>query len=166
MGDFEFEVTLDEGEGLELPPPTPMTVVPDHIEQLVDEESLKSGIQLLDEEEITGGDAFQTALFGEGASEEKPADPVKMDSQANPFEDGPSQDEQKMMEAAHLLDAFMTGLDITRAEIHPSTPAGGHGKRRPGVEGIRRRHVGPARKPHCIEEHVSPGPDNGPAAAQ
>ena len=49
MGDFEFVVTLDEGQDLEMPPPEPMTVVPDHIEQLVDEESLKSGIQMLDE---------------------------------------------------------------------------------------------------------------------
>ena len=46
MGDFEFHITLDEGESLDMPPPEPMTVVPDHIEQLVDEDSLKSGIQL------------------------------------------------------------------------------------------------------------------------
>lgn len=122
MGDFEFEVTLDEGQDLDMPPPEPMTVVPDHIEQLVDEESLKSGIQMLDEEAITGGDAFQAALFGETATEEEEADPVKkMDQQSNPFADGPSQEEQQMIDAAHLLDAFMKGLDITRAEIHPST---------------------------------------------
>lgn len=122
MGDFEFEVTLDEGQSLDMPPPEPMTVVPDHIEQLVDEESLKSGIQMLDEEEITGGDAFQAALFGDSAKEEKAEEPLqKMDQQANPFEDGPTKDEQKMIDAAHLLDAFMKGLDITRAEIHPST---------------------------------------------
>lgn len=122
MGDFEFEVTLDEGQDLELPPPEPMTVVPDHIEQLVDEESLKSGIQMLDEEEITGGDAFQAALFGESPKDAEEEDPLqKMDQQANPFVAGPSQDEQKMLDAAHLLDAFMKGLDISRAEIHPST---------------------------------------------
>ena len=122
MGDFEFEVTLDEGQDLELPPPEPMTVVPDHIEQLVDEESLKSGIQMLDEEEITGGDAFQAALFGESPKDAETEDPIqKMDQQENPFVAGPSQDEQKMLDAAHLLDAFMKGLDISRAEIHPST---------------------------------------------
>jgi predicted component of type VI protein secretion system len=121
MGDFEFEVTLDEGEGLDMPPPEPMTVVPDHIEQLVDEESLKSGIQMLDEEEITGGDVLHNALFGE-AAQEKPADPVeKLENQPNPFSEGPSQEEQQMLQAASLLDAFMKGLDITRAEIHPST---------------------------------------------
>jgi predicted component of type VI protein secretion system len=121
MGDFEFVVTLDEGEGLEMPPPEAMTVVPDHIEQLVDEESLKSGIQMLDEEEITGGNALHTALFGEAAqNDEKDAGP-KVDKQPNPFAPAPTQEEQKMIDAAHLLDAFMRGLDITRAEIHSST---------------------------------------------
>jgi len=121
MGDFEFEVTLDEGEDLEMPPATPMTVVPDHIEQLVDEESLKSGIQMLDEEEITGGDALHTALFGEAVVEEDEAKQQKVDNQPNPFSEGPSQDEQKMLDAVNLLDSFMKGLDISRAEIHPST---------------------------------------------
>lgn len=121
MGDFEFAVSLDEGQGLEMPPPSRMTVVPDHIEQLVDEASLKSGIQLLDEEEITGGDAFQAALFGAAAAEQREEKCPQMDRQKNPFAPAPTQEEQKMLDAAHLLDAFMKGLDITRAEIHPST---------------------------------------------
>jgi len=124
MGDFEFVVTLDEGEGLEMPPPTPMTVVPDHIEQLVDEESLKSGIQLLDEDEITGGDAFETALFG-GAAKEQEIEAEKkkamMNNHANPFSPPPTEEEQATTDAGHLLDAFMRGLDISRADIHPST---------------------------------------------
>ena len=121
MGDFEFEVTLDEGQDLEMPPPSPMTVVPDHIEQLVDEASLKSGIQMLDEEEITGGDAFQAALFGETVKEDDAPQNEQVNDQPNPFEAGPSKEEQKMIDAAHLLDSFMKGLDISRAEIHPST---------------------------------------------
>ena len=121
MGDFEFVVTLDEGEGLEMPPPEAMTVVPDHIEQLVDEESLKSGIQMLDEEEITGGNALHTALFGETMQEDQKEASPKVDQQPNPFAPPPTQEEQKLIDAAHLLDAFMRGLDITRAEIHSST---------------------------------------------
>ncbi len=121
MGDFEFEVSLDEGQDFDMPPPEPLTVVPDHIEQLVDEESLKSGIQMLDEEEITGGDVIHTALFGEAPPEEKEDPAEKMDNQPNPFAPPPSKDEQKMIDAVHLLDAFMKGLDITRAEIHSST---------------------------------------------
>ena len=68
MGDFEFLVSLDEGESLKMPPEEPMTVVPDHIEQLVPEETPKSGVQLLAEEEITGDAAFQSTLFGDQAN--------------------------------------------------------------------------------------------------
>lgn len=114
MGDFEFEVTLDEGEGLELP--EPVTVVPDHIEQLVDEESLKSDIRMLDEEDITGDDAFQATLF-EVTKTESPVQGTTQ--QAN--DSAPTQDEQQMIDAAHLLNAFMSGLDISRAKPHSST---------------------------------------------
>jgi predicted component of type VI protein secretion system len=122
MGDFEFTVTLDEGQGLEMPPPEPMTVVPDHIEQLVDEDSLKSGIQMLDEEAITGDNAFQAALFGGVSKEEEASEKAaKMNNQKNPFAPPPSQAEQALTDAASLVDAFMKGLDIERADIHPST---------------------------------------------
>ncbi len=122
MGDFEFHVSLDEGEGLEMPPPEPMTVVPDHIEQLVDEDSLKSGIQLLDEEAITGDADFQAALFG-GASKAQTAAArqAQVDIQENPFAPPPPKEQQAIADAATLLDSFMDGLGIDRADIHPST---------------------------------------------
>ena len=44
-----------------------------------------------------------------------------MNGGANPFKAEPSEEQQAAMHAAELLDAFMTGLDISRAEIHPST---------------------------------------------
>ena len=120
MGDFEFAVTLDEGEDLEMPPPEPMTVVPDHIEQLVDEESLKSGIQMLDEEEIAGGNVFETALFGKAPEPEQPAE-AKVDNQPNPFAPPPSAEERARADLVNLLDAFMDGLGVSREDIHPST---------------------------------------------
>ena len=122
MGDFEFAVTLDEGQGLELPPPEAMTVVPDHIEQLVDEDSLKSGIQMLDEEAIKGDDVFHAALFGGPSKEEEIAEKAgKIDIQKNPFSPPPSKKEVVATNAANLLDSFMKGLGIERADIHPST---------------------------------------------
>ena len=120
MGDFSFAVGLDEGQGLDMPPPEAMSVVPDHIEQLVQEEILKSGVQLLDEEAITGDAEFESALFG--VQEEIKAE--KKDAQMNkpnPFAPAPSEAQKTAMDTAQLLDAFMKGLDITRAEIHPST---------------------------------------------
>jgi len=122
MGDFEFQVTLDEGEDLEMPPPEPMTVVPDHIEQLVDEDSLKSGIQLLDEEAITGDADFQAALFGGPTKDKVTKDKKKsLDGQPNPFAPPPTKKQKSSASAAELLDSFMHGLGIERADMHPST---------------------------------------------
>jgi len=122
MGDFEFHITLDEGEGLDMPPPEPMTVVPDHIEQLVDEDSLKSGIQLIDDEALTGDADFQAALFG-GPSKDNAAEEKKKraDIQPNPFAAVPTKAQQTNTNAAELLDSFMQGLGIERADMHPST---------------------------------------------
>lgn len=119
MGDFEFLVTLDEGEDLEMPPPAPATVVPDHIEQLVEEASLRTGIKMLDEEEISGGDVFHAALFG------KPAEPEEknemIDDRENPFAPPPTEAEQARANLEKLLDAFLNGLGVDRCDLHPST---------------------------------------------
>lgn len=119
MGDFEFLVRLDEGEGLEMPPPEPMTVVPDHIEQLVPEDEPRSGIQLLDEEELTGNEEFQDLLFGSSVQpkldeSKKP----RFDNQDNPFEKKP---EPPPLGPGNVLDAFLGGLGVSRAEIHATT---------------------------------------------
>lgn len=119
MGDFEFLVRLDEGEGLEMPPPEPMSVVPDHIEQLVPEDQLKTGVQLLDEEEITGDGEFQDLLFGSGVKPqvEESAKPA-FDNQENPFEPKP---EPEPLGVDKVLDAFLGGLGVKRSEIHATT---------------------------------------------
>lgn len=122
MGGFEFVVTLDEGESLEMPPPEPMTVVPDHVERLVPEEEAKTGIELLDEEEITGDEEFENALFGESVAKKKSRKRSgNVDSQANPFTPPPSKAQVSRVDLENLLDAFMKGLDISRADLHPST---------------------------------------------
>ena len=121
MGDFEFVVTLDEGEDLELPPPEPVTVVPDHIEQLVDEESLRSGIKLLDEHEIAGTNVFEKALFGKPPEKEEAANSEMVDNQPNPFAPPPSEEEREHAAVERLLDTFMQGLGISRTDLHPST---------------------------------------------
>ncbi|MFQ6005024.1 MAG: type VI secretion system-associated FHA domain protein TagH [Woeseia sp.] len=118
MGDFEFLVSLDEGESLRMPPEEPMTVVPDHIEQLVPEEPIKTGIQLLDEEEITGDEEFQAALFG-GAEKESSVEKASemADNQQNPFA---APEKPRDLTPADLLDAMLQSAGISRSEIHPS----------------------------------------------
>lgn len=118
MGDFEMLVTIDTGEGLELPEPPKPTVVPDHIEQLVDEVSLRTGVQLLDEEEITGDDEFHSTLFG------KPADKPEPKSKSKSKSSSKSKQTKKSLDmgvtAEDLFDSFLDGLGISRAELNPS----------------------------------------------
>jgi predicted component of type VI protein secretion system len=114
MGSFEFVVKLDEGEGLEMPPPPPLTVVPDHIEQLVPEDVMRSGVMLLDEEELTGDEAFEATLFG---GPTKAEDEAEKKEPVNPLAEP---EEDKGVTAADVLDAFLEGAGISRAEIHPS----------------------------------------------
>lgn len=118
MGDFEFLVSLDEGESLSMPPEEPMTVVPDHIEQLVPEQSIRTGIELLGEEEITGDEAFQSTLFGGPAKVAKIKEASgKIDKQSNPFV---PPEQPKGLTPADLVDALFDGAGISRSEIHPS----------------------------------------------
>ena len=128
MGDFEFEVIVDEGEDLDMPPPEPLTVVPDHIEQLVEEESLRTGVQLLEEEALTGDDEFQSTLFGgqaNGAGRRKPprggkvADRIKKAS--NPYARKSANARNTSVDVEELLDSFLSGVGIDRREIHPAT---------------------------------------------
>lgn len=122
MGDFEFEVSLDEGEGLTMPPPEPMTVVPDHVERLVAEESIKTGVELLGAEEIIGDEEIELSLFGESVEDKATeSNNGEMNSQANPFAPAPTTAQVRRLDLENVLDAFMRGLDISRADLHPST---------------------------------------------
>lgn len=121
LGDFEILVTIDEGEDLEMPAEPRPTVVPDHIEQLVEEDRIKTGVQLLDEDEITGGGAFETVLYpDDGPAEvvEEPPEPVPPVLEPDVPQAPPvnvTQDD--------LFDAFLDGMQVSRAELHPSVDA-------------------------------------------
>jgi type VI secretion system FHA domain protein len=125
MGDFEMEVSIDEGEDLDMPEEPGISVVPDNIEQLVPEDVLKTGVQLLDEEELTGDDEFQSALFGgtfnsslgeASTSSDEPSNYVEPIAQAA---DAISADPSSFS-ADDLFDSFLDGLGISRAELHQS----------------------------------------------
>ena len=124
FGDFEIDVSIDEGEDLEMPEEPKATVVPDHIEQLVEESALKTGVQLLDEDEITGDDDFRSVLFAgdeslievdfeEAKSEEPVAKPPVI-----------AEPKQVQVTGQDVFDAFLDGLQISRSELHPEIDAG------------------------------------------
>ena len=125
MGDFEFEISIDKGESLVMPldPDTP-SVAPDNIEQFVDEDLIETGMQLLDEDEITGDDEFQNALFGDTKPKKKAgkkAEP-KADVADEPANDDSAGHKTKAIDvtAEDLFDSFLDGLGINRVELHPT----------------------------------------------
>jgi len=126
LGDFEMTVSIESGESIVMPLDEPDSKVADHASSLVPEESLLTGVQLLDEDEITGDDEFQSALFGspndtgvvERAAQkvaEKIEEPKPAKSTALAEAD---------LVATDLLDSFLDGLGINRAELHPSADLG------------------------------------------
>ncbi len=123
MGDFEFVVTIDEGEDLEIPEDPPPSVVPDHIEQLVDEVPTKTGVALLDEEEITGDDEFRSVLFSDDdAGGQKESPPAAPEPKAPPPPETPAAAAPAgaAVTDSDLLDAFLDGVGVSRSELHPS----------------------------------------------
>ena len=121
LGDFEFEVEIDKGESLIMPLDAEPSVAPDNIEQFVDEDVLITGMQLLDENEITGDDEFQSVLFGKEPEKPDP-EPEVADESANDDEaNGKSAAEKDVgVTAEDLFDSFLDGLGVSRVELHPS----------------------------------------------
>ncbi len=120
MGDFEFQVRIDKGESLVMPlEPEDNSIQTGDFEQFVDEELLETGMQLLDEEEITGDDEFQNALFGSEPqkAEEPDPEPQILDEPAN---DDSAGDKAVGVTAEDLFDSFLDGLGISRVELHPA----------------------------------------------
>lgn len=122
MGDFEFVVSLDSGESLAMPLEPEPSVVPDQVQPFVDEVSLKTGVKLLDEEEITGDDEFQSVLFGESPSTEPPPEskPEPAANDEKPARTKKKKAQSQSVSSEDLFDSFLDGLGITRAELHPS----------------------------------------------
>ena len=121
MGDFEFEVSIDKGESLVMPLEPKPTVAPDHIEQFVDEDVIETGMQLLDEAEITGDDEFQSVLFGKEAPQAEP-EPAPVPEPEPPPASANEAAATKPVDvtAEDLFDSFLDGLGISRVELHPA----------------------------------------------
>ena len=131
MGDFEMTVAIDQGESIAMPlEPDPVSVVPDNIEQLVPEASIRTGMTLLDEEEITGDDEFEAHFQAQtGVKEELPTLPNEDEiSTSGNYEaeyiDVPRSEDsvvrQKLPGSDGIFDVFLEGLGLTRNDLHPS----------------------------------------------
>ena len=101
-------------------------VAADNLQQFVDEDSHRTQVNLLDEEEITGDAAFQRALFGNASGKRAKAS----DAPVSAANDAGSADAERPLPAAgesvpaaeeDIFNAFMEGLCISPSEVHPST---------------------------------------------
>ncbi len=119
MGDFEIEVSVDSGESLSMPLDEEPSVAPDHIEQFVDEVSIKTGMQMLEEDEITGDQEFQSVLFGGSAKKNKPEPEIEVDAEVDVPGKGATSKSVDVT-AEDLFDSFLDGLGVSRVELHPS----------------------------------------------
>ena len=133
MGDFEMTVAIDQGESIAMPLESdPRAVLTDNVEQLVPEEEVRTGINLLDEEEITGNDEFEAHFVSQGENkEELPTLPSAEDSGASAIDeydadyiDVPQSENsirrQKLSGSNEVFDVFLEGLGLSRDDLHPS----------------------------------------------
>ena len=138
MGDFEILVRLDKGESLVMPLDDDDDF-PEDVEMQVPEDSLRTGVQLLDEEEITGGDEFQSTLFSTtrlessappepepAAADVTPApapEPAKSTPEPTPAAPKPKVRVQSTPVARSgddLFEAFLDAAGVDRSDLHPT----------------------------------------------
>ena len=132
MGDFEFLVTIDDGEELDIRERSTDNAFHDDFELRVAEEPLRTGIQLLAEEELTGDEEFHSALFGTRRMDQEPprrkaaprpapqpAPPPKQ-LQRHAAANQSSNESANDTDAEALLTTFLNAAGIDRAEIHPT----------------------------------------------
>ena len=120
MGEFEIRVSIDQGESIAIPLDSEDTF-PSGIEQLVPETTFKTGVSLLDEEEITGDDEFQSALFGDGAKTDiSPLEEPEPEEHSQPAPAPSIQPTRVNVTSDDLVDTFLDGLGLSRADLHPS----------------------------------------------
>lgn len=118
LGDFEIAVTIDNGESIVMPLEGEQTVLPDPIDQTVDEVSQLSGVQLLDEEELTGDEEFQSTLIS--MDREPPTWIAPMEDEPPANEPLPVRAKNIKVTADDLFDTFLDGLGVSRSDFHAS----------------------------------------------
>jgi type VI secretion system FHA domain protein len=131
FGDFEITVSIDHGESIVVPLDEPDSHVEENVAPLIAEESIVTGVQLLDEDELTGDEEFQSALFGthadtdvvERAEQKVAAESVDKKIEA-PQHSVPRELAERDLVATDLIDSFLDGLGINRAELHSSVDLG------------------------------------------
>ena len=133
LGDFEIAASIDSGESLVMPLDDTTADQGRHVQSLVEEAPQRTSVPLLAENELTGDDDFQSALFGgpvdvevaelasvrtgEELPELSPIPAAAATPAATPLSEAD-------LVATDLLDAFLNGLGVSRADFDPSVDLG------------------------------------------
>ncbi len=123
MGNFEFAVSIESGESIEVPLDSEFREPTDNSLQRVEEESHNSDLQLLDEEEITGDEEFQQTLFGSDRRKKKqPAANVAANDADSSIDSAAAAPAPPAVAAGGgaLFDAFISGLGVSPDNLHPA----------------------------------------------
>lgn len=107
-------VHIDKGESLVIPlTDEKPSVTPDQLNQLIPEETLRTGVELIGEEEISGDKEFREALFG-GDHHDVPVT-KEVARSANPLVAKKLQRQDR--DNDKLLAAFATGLGLNHEDL-------------------------------------------------
>ena len=124
LGDFEITVKIDEGESIVMPlDDEAASPVTDHASSLVDEDPIRTGVQLLEEEALTDDDEFLSALIEDSANTGV-VEQLEPKKKSRPKKPGLTALAEADLVATDLVDSFLDGLGINRAELHSSTDLG------------------------------------------
>jgi type VI secretion system FHA domain protein len=130
MGDFEIRVAIDQGESIAMPLDSEPGTLPESQELQFPEVSLITGVQLLDEEALTGDEEFESALASikpQALADPRPprltAEPVvEAESATDPageVEGNITSRSRLRMTPDDLFDSFLDGVGVSRADLHP-----------------------------------------------
>ena len=119
MGQFEIDVRISEGESIDVPSEGEQPTLPDPIEQSVEAATARSGVKLLDEDELADDD-LGAMLFADDAGDhsaatgnDELADELDFSSASIPVL------QESAVDPGRAFAAFLEGLGVTAKDLGP-----------------------------------------------
>ncbi len=118
LGEFEIAVSISEGESIVTPLEEEQPVLPEAIEQSVEEDRIESGVKLLDEDELADDD-LNDLLFSDEAAAETSVEALDFfDEDAGVIpDDGKAEPANEDVVRDSAMDAFLNGLGMSLEDL-------------------------------------------------
>lgn len=120
LGEFEIAVSISEGESIVTPLEEEQTVLPEPIEQSVEEDRIQSGIKLLDEDELADDD-LNDLLFSEEAAAETSVESLDFFDAAVDLVpgEGDAEPANQSVPSSAAFDEFLKGVGLALDDLGP-----------------------------------------------